>query len=161
MTMQLSPTQQQILHHAAQHNSGKLIWFPDNIKGGARTKVIDSLTKRGLITPDKTDWFVSEQGYEALGLPHREPINPAVLDSVNEAQVTQTQKPRSWDNSKQAQVVAMLKRPEGATIHQICEITGWQAHTTRGVLAGVLKKKLGLNITSSKEAGSERVYYAG
>jgi len=52
----------------------------------------------------------------------------------------------------------MLKRPEGATIEQICEATQWQAHTVRGTFAGAFKKKLGLEITSTKEAGGQRVY---
>lgn len=159
MTMQLSSTQQQILHHAAEHSGGKLIWFPDNIKGGARTKVIESLSKRSLITQDQTDWFVSEQGYRALGLPHRESIAPTAPNSVNASQVTDTQKPRSRDNSKQARVIAMLKRPEGATIHQICDVTGWQSHTARGFFATALKKKLGLTITSEKPDKGERVYH--
>lgn len=159
MTMQLSPTQQQILSHAAECADGKLIWFPDNIKGGARTKVIESLSKRGLITTDKTDWFVSEQGYRALGLPHRESIAPSALDLVKDEQATHTHKPRSRDNSKQAQVIAMLKRPEGATIQQICQVTKWQSHTVRGSMAGALKKKLGLVITSEKTEGGDRTYH--
>lgn len=61
-------------------------------------------------------------------------------------------------DSKQAQVIAMLKRPEGATIAQISEITAWQAHTTRGFFAGTVKKKLGLAITSHKPPQGERVY---
>lgn len=61
-------------------------------------------------------------------------------------------------NSKQALVIEMLKRPEGTTITQICEATGWQAHTVRGAFAGVLKKKLGLTITSDKPEGCERIY---
>ena len=52
----------------------------------------------------------------------------------------------------------MLQRPEGATVPQICEATGWQAHTVRGAFAGALKKKLGLNIVSEKVEGRERVY---
>jgi hypothetical protein len=67
-------------------------------------------------------------------------------------------KVRTRENSKQAQVVAMLKRPEGTTIAQICEATGWQAHTVRGTFAGAFKKKLGLTIESDKVQGGERVY---
>ena len=52
----------------------------------------------------------------------------------------------------------MLKRPEGATIPQICEVTGWQAHTVRGTFAGALKKKLGLIVVSEKLYGSDRTY---
>jgi len=65
---------------------------------------------------------------------------------------------RTRADSKQAQVVAMLQRPEGATVRQIMETTGWQAHTVRGTLAGALKKKLGLTIVSEKSQGGERVY---
>jgi len=70
------------------------------------------------------------------------------------------QPPRTRENSKQATVVAMLKRPEGATIAQICASTGWQSHTVRGTFAGAFKKKLGLTITSEKAPGGERVYRA-
>jgi hypothetical protein len=55
-------------------------------------------------------------------------------------------------------VINMLKRTEGATIDQICEATGWQPHTVRGAMAGALKKKLGLDIQSSKESGGARTY---
>lgn len=60
--------------------------------------------------------------------------------------------------TKQAQVIAMLKRPEGATIEQIVEATGWQSHTVRGAMAGALKKRLGLAITTEKVEGRGRVY---
>jgi len=66
--------------------------------------------------------------------------------------------PRSRDNSKQSQVLAMLRRPEGATHAQICACTGWLSHTVRGTFAGSFKKKLGLDITSTKEQGGERIY---
>ena len=60
--------------------------------------------------------------------------------------------------NKGAEVIRMLKRPEGATIRQICEATGWQAHTVRGTFAGAFKKKLGLTVTSDKAEGGVRVY---
>ena len=65
---------------------------------------------------------------------------------------------RPREGSKEAQVVSMLQRPEGATIEQIAAATGWQRHTVRGAFAGALKKKLGFEITSTKEEGGERVY---
>jgi DNA-binding MarR family transcriptional regulator len=77
---------------------------------------------------------------------------------IESAEAVLAAKPRTRDNSKQAQVIAMLKRAEGATITQICEATGWQSHTVRGTFAGAFKKKLGLEITSSKADGSERTY---
>jgi hypothetical protein len=64
--------------------------------------------------------------------------------------------------SKQAQMITMLRRPEGATIAQIADATGWQPHTVRGAIAGALKRKLGLNVTSEKpEGGGDRVYRVG
>ena len=156
MTIQLTPAQQAILSHAHQHTEGKIAWFPENIKGGARQKVIDGLFKRALITYDGKDWFVAAEGYEALGVPRKAPVSTQAIDEVIKAATAA--KPRTRDNSKQAQVIAMLKRPEGATIEQICEATQWQAHTVRGTFAGAFKKKLGLEITSTKEAGGQRVY---
>jgi hypothetical protein len=50
---------------------------------------------------------------------------------------------KTLDGTKQAQLIAMLRRPAGATIAQIVEATGWQPHTVRGAFAGALKKKLG------------------
>ena len=60
-------------------------------------------------------------------------------------------------NSKQAGVIAMLRAPAGATIATVAGATGWQPHSVRGFLAGVVRKKLGLNLVS--EAGDAgRVY---
>ena len=163
MTTQLTPSQQQILSHAARSTSGKIEWFPDNIKGGARKKVLDSLFNRALITPLGEEWFVAAEGYDALGLPRPGPVT--VADPEIEAAVAaietkaraEVKTPRTRDNSKQATVISMLQRPEGATIPQICEATGWQAHTVRGTFAGAFKKKLGLNLVSDKGEG-DRVY---
>ena len=55
-------------------------------------------------------------------------------------------------------MIELLKRPDGATLNQLVEVTGWQAHTVRGAMAGALKKKLGLNIESEKTDGQERKY---
>jgi hypothetical protein len=59
--------------------------------------------------------------------------------------------------SKQEAVIAMLRRPEGATVDEVAGATGWQRHTVRGVFSGTLKKKLGLTIASAKEERG-RVY---
>jgi hypothetical protein len=59
--------------------------------------------------------------------------------------------------SKQDAVIAMLRRPEGATVDQVAIATGWQRHTVRGVFSGTLKKKLGLTLASAAEERG-RVY---
>ena len=169
-TMQLTPPQHAILAKAINTSAGKIEWFPDNIKGGARKKVLDGLFNRALITPDGESWRVAAEGYDALGMKRPELPQPTStiedeLDKIitnaeaqwlHEAQAKPT--PRTRENSKQAEVVRMLQRPEGATISQICEATGWQQHTVRGTFAGAFKKKLGLTIVSDKPQGGERVY---
>ena len=59
--------------------------------------------------------------------------------------------------SKQDKVIAMLRRPEGATVDEVASTTGWQRHTVRGVFSGALKKKLGLILASAEEERG-RVY---
>lgn len=166
---QLTPAQHAILAYALEHTSGKIDWFPDNIKGGARKKVLDGLFNRALITTDGTDWFVAAEGYDAMGRarPALAPLDadPEIESAVTAAEATWTKesttaqtKPRTRENSKQAEVIRMLQRSEGATIAQICGVTGWQAHTVRGTFAGAFKKKLGLTIVSDKAPGGERIY---
>ena len=60
--------------------------------------------------------------------------------------------------SKQARLIEMLKRPEGATIAEVVEALQWQSHTIRGAMSGALKKKLGLKVDSKKVDGRGRVY---
>jgi hypothetical protein len=59
--------------------------------------------------------------------------------------------------SKQAAVIVLLRRPEGATIAEVVAATGWQPHTVRGLFSGTLKKKLGLTLSSAQEQRG-RVY---
>ena len=72
------------------------------------------------------------------------------------APITTGTQPRS--GTKQALLIEMLSRDSGATIADIVAATSWQPHTIRGAMAGALKKKLGLTITSEKVEGRGRVY---
>ncbi len=167
-TANLTPAQHAILAKAINTSAGKIDWFPDNIKGGARKKVLDGLFNRALITPDGEGWRVAAEGYDALGMkrpeiPQATSAFEEELDKIisnAEAQWQQEAKraPHTRENSKQADVIRMLQRPDGATINQICAATGWQAHTVRGTFAGAFKKKLGLTIVSDKPQDGERVY---
>ena len=179
----LTPTQHAILTHAVDHAEGRIEWFPPNVNGGARQKVLDGLAKRGLIGQVGKRWLVAAGGYDALDIPrpgvskkstgefeakldqiigNAEGAPAAASDPELEAAVTAAEatwvNPRTRADSKQAAVVRMLKRPEGATVRQLCDATGWQAHTVRGAFAGAIKKKLGLALVSDKQPGGERVY---
>jgi Protein of unknown function (DUF3489) len=72
------------------------------------------------------------------------------------APAAKTRAPRA--NTKQAQMIELLKRPQGATVEQIAEATGWQHHTIRGAISGALKNRLGLTIeaTRTREVGPNR-----
>ena len=59
--------------------------------------------------------------------------------------------------SKQEAVIAMLQRPEGATVDEVASVMGWQRHTVRGIFSGTLKKKFRLTLASAKEERG-RVY---
>ena len=169
--IKLTDTQRAVLTHAVEHTAGHLTWFPEGVKGGARLKVIAGLFNKALITRQGShDWFVAAEGYDALGRARPAPttaklrmkiktaVTPANLAPVQAGAEQEPAIPTLRTGTKQAAVIAMLQRPEGATISQICAATAWQAHTVRGAMAGQFKKKLGLSIVSEKPQGGERVY---
>jgi Protein of unknown function (DUF3489) len=62
------------------------------------------------------------------------------------------------DGSKTAKILDLLKRPGGATSKELMNATGWQPHSVCGFLSGTLRKKMGLNVASTKSEGGERTY---
>jgi len=104
-----------------------------------------------------TTLVVTNAGLLAIG------IEPVVLKTVvairdNAAKAAASKSPTQRAGTKQAQVIAMLRRPEGATIAEIVVATGWMPHTARGAISGVLKKKLRLPITATKVDGRGMIY---
>ena len=172
MNAKLTATQTTILKTAAARPDGNIEPLPTNLRGGARAKVIEGLLARDLISkfqhPDHVEYYLTDAAYAAVGSKRKIPApvtpDPEIEAAVSAAEAKWAQdkreatKPRTRENSKQAAVVQMLQRPDGTTIRQIMETTGWQAHTVRGTFAGALKKKLGLNIVSAKDATGERGY---
>ena len=194
-TTQLTATQQCILTHAVDESDGRIDWFPNNVNGGARVKVLAGLANRRLAIHQDGAWRVTDAGYEALGarrpnldtgytgygasqvladeideadptdaeIAESNAVDPELEAAVANAEATFAPAPearprRTRENTKQATMIAMLRRPEGATIPQMSSALEWQAHTVRGALAGALKKKLGLTLVSEKTKGEDRVY---
>ena len=167
--IQLSETQTVILTTACAREDSLIFPVTAPIKGGAVGNVCKSLLKRGLIkeipaADPNTVWrHDEEQGpvtLRATALAH------SALGSDGETTATATgddAEPQpvpaiGRKGTKQATLIAMLKRPEGATVQQIAEANGWLLHTARGVISGVLKKKLGLAVTSEKVPEVGRIY---
>lgn len=165
--IQLSDTQSVILSTACAHDDGLVFPITASIKGGAVGNVCKSLLKRGLIEEIQasdlnTVWRHDEElgsitlratplAYSALGI--SEDAAEAPAEPARTAPTIERSK-----GGKQAMLIEMLKRPEGATIQQVVDATGWLPHTVRGAIAGALKKKLGLNVVSEKVENVGRVY---
>lgn len=68
-------------------------------------------------------------------------------------------RPALPEGSKQARLIALLRSPSGGTIEQMSALTGWQPHTVRGTISGVLRKRLGLEVATEPGAdGGSRIY---
>jgi hypothetical protein len=200
----LSDTQLVILGAAAQRADLSVLPLPETLKlkGGALTKVMDSLRSKGLIRVIETDGrpqrvVLTSEGMAAIGVeredegqttasaeaetaPTPADTGTAVEASTPAAEVdggatpakrrakkakpakpgkaAPAEKPAPRTGTKQAQMIDLLKRPEGATVEQIAEATGWQHHTIRGAISGALKKKLGLTVeaTRTREVGPNK-----
>ena len=114
----------------------------------------------GRLSP--ADWLAEiTEGEQATAGPATAELEAEVekrQDAAEPATSGQAPKPQPRDGTKQAQLIALLRRSEGADLDEIAEATGWQKHTIRGAIAGALKKKLGLEITSTRDDQGRRIY---
>jgi hypothetical protein len=168
----LSATQREVLEAALARKDRCLYPITAKLKGGAVGNVARSLLKRGLVEEvpagKSTVWRHGEDG-AALTL-RATKLGGRVLAGEDAPKPTARRKaatePTAADTavtaaprrgSAQDALVGLLRRPEGATIADMQEATGWQAHSVRGALSGLIKKKLGHEVSSTKEERG-RVY---
>jgi hypothetical protein len=174
----LTDTQTIILSAGAQRPENIALPLPKGLAGAAAKMAVTKMIEHGWLqevdanlrrneplwreTGDGhgTTLVVTEAGLLAIGI---EPVVVKTVAAIREdAAKTPAPKPPSQRaGTKQAQIIALLERPEGATIAEIIAATAWQAHSARGVISGVLKKKLGLVVGSTKEVGRGSVYRIG
>ena len=180
----LTDTQSIILSAAAQRADHIALPLPTNLRGGAATKVVGTMLTKGLLEEVDADlrkreliWretgdghgvtlVATDAGLDAIGIEHEAgSANAAVLDVPTDEPAAQaavtgaapkSRAPR--EGTKQAALIDMLSRPEGATLDEIATALQWAPHTCRGAMSGALKKRLGLVITSRKVDGRGRVY---
>jgi len=176
---QLSDTQTLILSAAAQRPEHIALPLPESLRGGAAAKVVGAMIAKGFLEEvdgnlrrDEPVWretgdghgttlVATDAGLAAIGIePERAtdaPTEEAAPDTP--AEPDSAPKPRTpREGTKQAKLIAMLRADGGATIEEIMTATNWASHTIRGAMAGALKKKLGLEVTSEKVDGRGRCY---
>lgn len=153
--MKLSDTQRILLSTAAQREDGSIHPLPGKITlGGGAAKAVAALLKRGLAEERndrdaRTGVFITRAGAAAIGIEPTEaaPASDAAEMPTEEAKTASTAKP-----TKATTVLALLSRPEGATLPELIEVTGWLPHTTRAALTGLRKK--GHEVARSKRDGA-------
>ncbi|MBS4018727.1 MAG: DUF3489 domain-containing protein [Dechloromonas sp.] len=151
----LSPAQNLLLRTAARRADGRVI-PPSTMRGGARAKVMTALLLRGWIEPADGGHVLTDAGYAAIGQQRPAPPDEVPVDNIGDLQLLEGIPVRP--GTKLAALVMALRRPQGATSLQLMLASGWQQHTVRGAISGMLRKKLGLNVVLAHNDTGERVY---
>ena len=171
----LTETQTLILNAGAQRPDNIALPLPKGLAGAAAKMAVTKMIERGWLqevdanlrrneplwceTGDGhgTTLVVTDAGLLAIGIaPVNDNSMSATREIVRAEPVAKPHTPRA--GTKQALLIAMLRRSDGATMHEIVAATQWLAHTARGAISGVLKKKLGLVVTAERIEGRGTVY---
>jgi len=152
----LSPAQNLLLRTAARRADARVI-APDTLRGGALAKVMTALLQRGWIEPAKGGHIMTDAAYAVIGQQRPAPPDDVQqVDTIGDLQLLEGIPLRP--GTKLAALVMALRRPQGATSLQLMLATGWQPHTVRGAISGMLRKKLGLSVVLAHNDTGERVY---
>lgn len=163
----LSATQRYILLAATNRPNGDIEPMPLRLRGCTRTKVIGALLVRGLVAALQGRYVLTDAGYAAVGKCRPNPKGVQNMDTpgdvskreINDALQKLEGMPRTVrPGTKLAILIDCLRQPGGATVVNLMRMTHWQAHSVRGAISGVVKKKLGLNVVSEMGADGQRVY---
>jgi hypothetical protein len=178
----LTDTQTIILSAGAQRPDNLALPLPKGLHGAAAKMAVTKMIAHGWLqevdanlrrgeplwreTGDGhgTTLVVTDPGLLAIGV---EPVAASTVTDLRNTQPAPDPQPTAAEmpkpvniraGTKQAQIIALLQRPEGAAITEIVAETGWKPHSVRGLISGGLKKKLGLPIASEKVEGRGTVY---
>lgn len=157
----LTPTQALLLRAAARRGDGRVI-LPDNLHGGAWVKALSGLLRREWIEAGDGGYVLTDAGYAVAG---RERTAPPAAEGIQEMDTPDAlqllEGIQVRPGTKLAALVGALRRPQGTTNLQLMLTTGWQPHSVRGAISGLLRKRLGLNVVLTPNAAGERVYRIG
>lgn len=119
-----------------------------------------------------TTLIATEAGLAAIGI---EPVVATTMTNLRKAKLEVVSAPQDSPETpadpvtpkpisiragtKQATIIALLQRPEGASINEIVEATGWAQHSARGMISGGLKKKLGFDVATTSDEQRGRIYH--
>jgi hypothetical protein len=163
----LTETQTAILKAAAGRPDGNIEPLPASLRGGARTKVIEGLLARTLIIDVDGHHLLTDAGYAAVGKRCPAPKGVQKMDApdaltkrdpIDTLQKLEATPPSIRPSTKLAAIIDAMRNPDGATIAQMMAGTGWQAHSIRGVISGMVRKRLGYEVVTEKGADGQRAY---
>ena len=137
------------------------VWRRDEDKGPLALRITDrGLAAIGADQDAGADAAETHQRHEGTNIRSGRAARRAKASRQGTGEARRKSAKPGHAESKQAAVIAMLQGRQGATIPVIMKATGWQQHSVRGFLAGVVRKRLGLTLVSDK-TGDERVYRIG